>query len=323
MMDSFIKSNKIIQNYNEVFTIFFIWLITLFLAGMIIWFSIEQWRSRSPNRGIWLADTAAKILFFAMLFLIGRWDIYGYYLRFIIPVLFLLIVVKSYFQVKHLPWRLSKTNAIEKFTIGVHFMVAVIFSSFLFSALKGYYYPAHAINLSSPFKNGTYYVVHGGNSTQINYHNSHLSQAYALDIEKLNRIGTRASGITPEELNQYEIYGETIYSPCAGKIINVVDGVKELAPNQMNDQTKNYRTKNPEGNSVIIQCKSAEVHIAHMIPRSIKVKQGQQIRDGMVIGKVGNSGNTSEPHLHIHAEKKGKGIPVLFDGRFLKRNNLF
>ncbi len=43
----------------------------------------------------------------------------------------------------------------------------------------------------------------------------------------------------------------------------------------------------------------------------------------MVIGKVGNSGNSSEPHLHIHAEKDGEGIPVLFDSRFLKRNYLF
>ncbi|MXQ52356.1 M23 family metallopeptidase [Shimazuella alba] len=286
-------------------------------------FSVEQWRSKAPNRGIWLLDTGSKVLFFAMLFLIGRWDIYSYYLRFIVPVLFLFIVVKSYFQVKHLPWGLSSTNTVEKFSIGIRLMVALIFGFFVVSALKGYSYPTNFIHLSSPLKNGTYYVGHGGSSTQINYHNSHPSQAFALDILKLNRIGIRANGLAPKDLNQYEIYGETIYSPCEGKIIKVVDGLKELEPNQMNNQTKNYRKKNPSGNSVVIQCKGVEITIAHMIPKSIKVKQGQQVRDGMAIGKVGNSGNSSEPHLHIHAEKNGKGIPVLIDGSFLKRNSLF
>jgi hypothetical protein len=290
---------------------------------MLIWFSIEQWRSKPSNRGIWLVDTASKVLFVAMLFLVGRWDMYGYYLRFLVPILFLIIVVRSYFRVKHLPWGLSKTNATEKIEIGIRLMVACIFGFFVFSALKGYYYSDKAIHLSSPLKNGTYYVGHGGNSTQINYHNSYPSQAYALDILKLNHLGMRADGLAPDELNQYEIYGDTIYSPCSGKIIKVVDGLKELAPNQMNEQTKDYRTKNPAGNSVTIECKGAEVEIAHMIPKSINVKQGQLINEGMIIGKVGNSGNSSEPHLHIHAAKNGKGIPILFDGSFLKRNNLF
>jgi hypothetical protein len=293
------------------------------MALLIIWFSIEQWRSKAPNKGIWLVDSVSKILFFSLLFVNGRWDIYGYYLRFLIPGLFLIIVAKSYFQVRHLPWRLTKTNAQEKLAIGIHFMIGLVFGFFLFTGLKGYYYPPNAIPLSSPLKNGDYYVGHGGNSTQINYHNSHPTQAYALDILQLNRFGTRASGLAPMELNQYEIYGETIYSPCTGKIIDVVDGLKEIAPNQMNDQTKDYRKKHPAGNSVIIQCKGAEIEIAHMIPNSIKVQKGQQIKDGMGIGKVGNSGNSSEPHLHIHAHINGKGIPILIDGEFLKRNDLF
>lgn len=45
-------------------------------------------------------------------------------------------------------------------------------------------------------------------------------------------------------------------------------------------------------------------------------------REVKQVGAVGNSGNTTEPHLHIHAEKDEEGIPIRFDGRFLVRNNL-
>lgn len=59
-----------------------------------------------------------------------------------------------------------------------------------------------------------------------------------------------------------------------------------------------------------------------MIPGSIQVKKGEKVDTNRIIGRVGNSGNTSEPHLHIHAERKGKGVPILFNGRFLIRNDL-
>lgn len=55
---------------------------------------------------------------------------------------------------------------------------------------------------------------------------------------------------------------------------------------------------------------------------SIVVAEGEEVKTGQLLGKVGNSGNTSEPHLHIHAEKDGKGIPITFNDRFLVRNNL-
>ncbi|WP_260412143.1 M23 family metallopeptidase [Alkalihalobacillus sp. TS-13] len=49
---------------------------------------------------------------------------------------------------------------------------------------------------------------------------------------------------------------------------------------------------------------------------------GGFVKKGEEIGLVGNSGNTSEPHIHIHAGKDGKGVPIRFNGRFLVRNSL-
>jgi murein DD-endopeptidase MepM/ murein hydrolase activator NlpD len=61
------------------------------------------------------------------------------------------------------------------------------------------------------------------------------------------------------------------------------------------------------------------------------VTPGTGVEEGDVLGQVGNSGTTSQPHLHLHAERggtpneilNGEGVPIELDGRFLVRNSLF
>ena len=70
--------------------------------------------------------------------------------------------------------------------------------------------------------------------------------------------------------------------------------------------------------------------LAHLQRGSVQVKAGDNVRTGQPIARVGNSGNLSEPHLHIHAVKAGsaasllagEGLLMLFDGRFLVRNQV-
>jgi murein DD-endopeptidase MepM/ murein hydrolase activator NlpD len=70
--------------------------------------------------------------------------------------------------------------------------------------------------------------------------------------------------------------------------------------------------------------------MAHLLKGSITSQVGSLVKSGDAIAKIGNSGNTSEPHLHIHARKvntgkailAGEGLPITFDGKFLVRNSL-
>jgi len=62
---------------------------------------------------------------------------------------------------------------------------------------------------------------------------------------------------------------------------------------------------------------------------SVAVKRSERVGEGQPLGRMGNSGNTSEPHLHVHAVKtgsgsvlEGEGVPIVFDGRFPVRNGL-
>lgn len=148
------------------------------------------------------------------------------------------------------------------------------------------------------------------------FHRANPAQRYALDLVKLNRFGNRAGGLSPKSLTEYSIFGDTIYSPCEGIVIKAVDGFPDQIPH-------NVDTNNPAGNHVAMECKGIGVFIAHMMNGSLTVKQGEYVKDSQEIGKVGNSGNTIEPHLHIHAEdKSGKPIPILLDDRFLSMNDI-
>ena len=68
----------------------------------------------------------------------------------------------------------------------------------------------------------------------------------------------------------------------------------------------------PKGNHVVIQLETGTyLVIAHLKPGSVVVKTGETVEEGQVIGQCGNSGNTSEPHIHIHHQRQD---PVVYPG---------
>ncbi|HYO97165.1 MAG TPA: M23 family metallopeptidase, partial [Polyangiaceae bacterium] len=86
------------------------------------------------------------------------------------------------------------------------------------------------------------------------------------------------------------------------------------------------------GNHVELRCGAYHVVLAHLQRGSVAGEVGARVNVGARLGVVGNSGNTSEPHLHIHAVSaraadreqwlwKGSGVPLTFGGRFLVRGD--
>jgi hypothetical protein len=143
---------------------------------------------------------------------------------------------------------------------------------------------------------------------------------------RLNALGSRAFGIYPRKLESYSIFGATVYSPGNGVILRCADGLRDLTPSQT-DRT------NAAGNHVVIRLDELDVNLlllAHLKKGSVLVKLGDRVSAGQPIAQVGNSGNTSEPHLHVHAQrqvtKDGNtewvGVPILFGSRWLVRNSL-
>lgn len=189
------------------------------------------------------------------------------------------------------------------------------------------------IDLASPLVPGTYFVANGGAALSVNAHAELLDQsipahrrywgtAHGVDLVALDRWGLRADGLIPADPRRYVIFGRAVIAPCAGTVAVAVDGLPDMAVPQVD-------RSHLAGNHVILRCGNVEILMGHFQKGSIQVRVGQQLRIGDRIARVGNSGNTSEPHLHINAQMPGTAtvpfsgapIPVRIERRYLVRND--
>jgi murein DD-endopeptidase MepM/ murein hydrolase activator NlpD len=146
------------------------------------------------------------------------------------------------------------------------------------------------IKLSLPFK-GEWFVFWGGDTPVQNYHQDAPNQRFAFDIVKIGAEGKshRNDGQKNED---YYAFGQEIIAPADGVVTYVVDGVQDNVPGEMN------RMFVP-GNLVIIKHSEGEYSLfAHFKQNSIRAKVGDKVNKGQIIGLCGNSGNSSEAHLH-------------------------
>jgi hypothetical protein len=161
-----------------------------------------------------------------------------------------------------------------------------------------------------PFK-GEWSVTWGGDTKEQNYHVESVAQKNAFDILIKDEQGSTHKG-SGESNEDYYAFGKELYAPCDGEVVLVVDGVKDNIPGVLNPIYI-------PGNTVIIKTATGEyAFFAHFKQHSIVVKQGQKVTTGALLGLCGNSGNSSEPHLHFHLQNtedmtKATGAKCYFD----------
>jgi len=191
------------------------------------------------------------------------------------------------------------------------------------------------IELQFPLEKGSYFVANGGNNIRINAHMKTMNKsiprylkwrgnAFGVDIVRLNKFGFRANGIRPTDPNDYYIFGAKVFAPCAGVVIASSSDLHDM-------QIPEVDRTNITGNYVLLRCSQADVLLAHFRSGSLKVAIGDSVLAGQEIAEVGNSGYSDEPHLHIHAQRRGSydapfsgdPLPILFDGMFLVRNDVW
>tara|TARA_R110001592_G_scaffold33835_2_gene116843 strand:- start:1926 stop:2891 length:966 start_codon:yes stop_codon:yes gene_type:complete len=152
-------------------------------------------------------------------------------------------------------------------------------------------------NISSlilPF-NGEWTVFWGGDTEAQNYHVTTPSQKGAFDLLIFDEGGKSFSGDGSKN-EDYYAFGKELLAPAAGEVVLVVDGVKDNKPGTMNPVSIT-------GNTVIIKTANNEyLLLAHFKQHSIKVKRGDRVTQGQLLGLSGNSGNSSEAHLHFHIQ---------------------
>lgn len=163
-----------------------------------------------------------------------------------------------------------------------------------------------------PFRiplDGPVTVAWGGPTLDENYHAVMPDQRWAYDL-LVTRDGMSHQG-DGTRLDQFYAYGREVLAPADGVVLRVEDGEEDGPIGQR-------RLRRAFGNHVVLEVAPREfLFIAHLQPRSIRVAAGDRLAAGDVIGRVGNSGNSSEPHVHVHLQDRAtpsmaEGIPFRF-----------
>jgi hypothetical protein len=148
--------------------------------------------------------------------------------------------------------------------------------------------------LALPF-NGQWLVVWGGDTAELNHHHPDRAQRFAFDLVGVGTDGKTQKGAGSRN-EDYYAFGRELLAPGDGVVTEVIDGVRDNVP-------RSFNRLSALGNAVFIQHGKHEVSVlAHLKQGSTKVKAGDKVKKGQVVGLCGNSGNSSEPHLHYHLQ---------------------
>lgn len=125
------------------------------------------------------------------------------------------------------------------------------------------------------------WTAHNAARAATNHHHTNPNQRFAVDWIRHGADGKNLSR------------GEEALAVAAATVVTVIDGVPEHPPGKPD-------LYNVTGNSVVLDLGGGEWALyAHLVPGSIRVKVGERVAAGQPLGKIGNSGNSSEPHLHF------------------------
>jgi hypothetical protein len=149
--------------------------------------------------------------------------------------------------------------------------------------------------------------------------NQVVPQRFAIDWMRLDQQHRAWVG-DPARLSSYLSYGQPLIAAAGGRVVEALDRFSDQVPP---DNPTPPTFVDLPGNHVTLRVgRGIYLIYAHMKPGSVRVRVGERVRRGQVLGKLGNSGNSATPHLHLQAQTTrsfaSDGLPFVFRGfRFL------
>lgn len=302
-----------------------VWLFTLYLAlpGILLW---RVGACEKKSLAAWIASAFVAGAYITWIWLMGvGWTKIGVFWPYLFLAILAVLVARRITR-RHPGTRWPRRGSLEYFAAAAKLFAATYLAV---SSLQGWLAAREPgetpVDLAFPLTGGTFYVVHGGGGESLNYHRAVKGQSYALDIVKLNALGTAPNTIFPDALEDFETFGTPIVAPCSGEVTAAETSHPDQALGHM-DET------NVLGNFVAISCRGVTVVLAHFQAGSVMVGPGDRVVENQAIGRVGNSGRSTGPHLHIHAVRgivsdrvqltqSAEPVAISFAGRFLIRND--
>ncbi|WP_109698778.1 M23 family metallopeptidase [Chitinophaga deserti] len=263
-------------------------------VGLALWSILMVRRgARRPFPDI-VYSSLVSLALAAFVYLYGTWVYGSIYLKYVFGGLY--VCLFCYFLIRR-KTDLPRRTPFVRLTFFVLLTLAVVL---YFTGTTG---TPRTVELDFPMKKGRYFVLQGGKGLPSNvFHFSLRGAIYAMDIVRLNDWGNRANTVFSKNLEDYAIFGDTVYSPCSGRIIRAHGDDPDNIPPNMKRGPKNT-------NAVLIDAGEYYVFMGHLKQGSVIVKEGDEVKTGQPMACVGNSGFSTEPHLHIQVHRKEKGKP--------------
>ncbi len=104
----------------------------------------------------------------------------------------------------------------------------------------------------------------------------------------------------PGDVRNYTAYGAKLLAVADGTVVSTLDSLPDQKPGSLPDPAT-ITLATVDGNHVVLDLGGGHyAFYGHMVPGSVRVRAGQHVRRGDVLGLLGNTGNSSAPHLHFH-----------------------
>lgn len=157
-----------------------------------------------------------------------------------------------------------------------------------------------AVTIRWPFSQPAL-VGWGGDTLATNYHVIAPNERFAYDLLVL------PVSVESHSLEDFGSFGAEVVAPASGTIVEAIDSEQDHGINEESDGSM-------VGNHIYIKLDETGTFLvlAHLKQDSIRVKQGDHVQEGTIVAEVGNSGNSSEPHLHIHHQRQNPATTNMF-----------
>lgn len=163
--------------------------------------------------------------------------------------------------------------------------------------------------------------------------NTWIAQRFAIDWVQLGPDGKTNTGDRKDNRN-YRGYGAEALAAADAVVAATKDGIPQNVPGE-NSRAVPITLETIGGNHIILDLGGGRyAFYAHLQPGSLRVKTGDRVKRGQALGLVGNSGNSTEPHLHFHVCDRNsalecEGVPYVLesyeirgkDKKYEKREN--
>jgi hypothetical protein len=176
------------------------------------------------------------------------------------------------------------------------------------------------LRVAPPLRGGNLVDVGGccrgehGHAVLVNETGAFVGQRYAIDFLRVE--GTSSFARDPSDNENYFIFGDEVLAAGRGRVVATRDGMPENDPTQ---PLPPFTVETAAGNYVVEDLGTGHFALyAHLQTGSVRVQPGDRLRQGQVLGLVGNTGNSTEPHLHFQVTDGpeplfSQGLPYVFE----------